>query len=404
MSPLVSLMPPLFRPVEEPQLRALQRRLESISVLTNDFLVLLSGSTLIATLGLFQNSPAVIIGAMIIAPLMRPLIGLSLATLTGDTRLLGRSLLTIAVGTIVGIFISCAMALAFRSLELTSEILARTHPTLLDLGVAIFAGAIGAYCQADEKLSDTLAGVAIAVALVPPLSVVGIGLAFSDSMVFCGAALLYATNLIGITVAGALVFLIMGFTPLNQAKKGLLISAAVSILLVVPLALRMRELILENQISMTIKQILKEKTFTFKGLQLNDVQVERFKTPMIVSATVLSPDQPITPKQVALVQDLLARELNIALEFRLQIIPTTQISGNLVSPVAIPQTVIEKPLPNDQVYPAVIENESKDFASQNSQTSDINYRSDKIQDPKENPSPSVKQEQSSELVKDALQH
>ncbi|NJL70475.1 MAG: TIGR00341 family protein [Candidatus Competibacteraceae bacterium] len=193
--------------------------MESISKLSIDFLVLLSGSTVIATLGLFQNSPAVIIGAMIIAPLMRPLVGLSLATLTADTRLLIRSLMTLLVGTIVGAALATVIAIFLRSLELTPEILGRTHPTLLDLGVAVFAGAVGAYCQANEKLADTLAGVAIAVALVPPLSVVGIGLAFNSIPVWSGAALLYATNLIGITVAGSLVFLLRGYVPLKHAKK-----------------------------------------------------------------------------------------------------------------------------------------------------------------------------------------
>lgn len=158
--------------VEQTRLSALQLRLESISGLSVDFLVLLACSTVIATFGLFQNSAAVIIGAMIIAPLMRPLVCLSLSTLTADTKLLSRALITLIVGTIMGVAISATMALFLRSLELTPEILGRTHPTLLDLGVALFAGAIGAYCQTDKSLSNSLAGVAIAVALVPPLSVI----------------------------------------------------------------------------------------------------------------------------------------------------------------------------------------------------------------------------------------
>lgn len=321
------MSPTLLPHVAEPKLSALQTRMESISKLSIDFVVLLAGSTMIATLGLFQNSPAVIIGAMIIAPLMRPLVGLSLATLTGDTRLLLRASLTLIVGTIVGAAIATVMALFVRSLELTPEILGRTHPTLLDLGVALFAGAVGAYCQANEKLVDTLAGVAIAVALVPPLSVVGIGLAFNATPVWTGAALLYATNLIGITVAGAVVFLIMGYTPLRLAKKGLAISAAVTVLLIVPLALSMRELVLENQISSSVRHILKEKTFTFKGVQLHNVEVKRFRTPMSVVATVLGSDQPITAHQVKLVQDFLSKEIGIPVEFKLRIIPSVELTA-----------------------------------------------------------------------------
>jgi len=321
------MSPTLLPHVSELKLSALQTRMKSISKLSIDFVVLLGGSTMIATLGLFQNSPAVIIGAMIIAPLMRPLVGLSLATLTGDTRLLLRACLTLIVGTMVGAGIATVMALFVRSLELTPEILGRTHPTLLDLGVALFAGAVGAYCQANEKLADTMAGVAIAVALVPPLSVVGIGLAFNATAVWSGAALLYATNLIGITVAGAVVFLILGYTPLKVAKKGLAISAAVTLLLIVPLALSMRELVLENQISSSIRQSLQERTFTFRGVQLRDVQVKRFRTPMSVVATVLGSEQPITAHQVKLVQDFLSKEIGIPVEFKLRVIPSTVLTA-----------------------------------------------------------------------------
>lgn len=339
-------MPPLLHPVEESRLNALQERLESISRLSVDFLVLLAGATFIATFGLFQNSPGVIIGAMIIAPLMRPLVGLSLATLTADTKLLGRALLTLVVGTLTTILISGTLGMVFRSLELTPEILGRTQPTLLDLGVAMFAGAIGAYCQANEKLADTLAGVAIAVALVPPLSVVGIGLAFANTAVFSGAALLYVTNLIGITVSGAIVFLLMGFTPLHRAKKGLVISAVLSLLLVVPLALSMRELVLENQINANIKRILQERTHTFHDVELHDVRVERYRRPMTVSATVLSPGQPITVKQVALVQDFLIREMDMPLKFRLQVIPSMQITADGVSSDSATSSFQSQPLPS----------------------------------------------------------
>ena len=322
-------MPPFLRHVSEPDLSTLQRRLEDLSQLTTSFLMLLSASTVIATLGLFQNSPAVIIGAMIIAPLMRPLVGLSLGTLTGDSRLIGRAVITLAVGTIVGVILSATLGLIFRSLELTPEILNRTHPTLLDMGVAIAAGAIGAYCQANEKLSESLAGVAISVALVPPLSVVGIGIAFGAITVSIGALLLYATNLVGITVSGAIVFLLLGYTPLQQATKGLALSAFVSMILIVPLAFSMRELVVENQISANIKYILKEKTLTFKDVQLDSVKVERFREPMIVSATVMAPAQPITQRQVTLVREFLVKELNIPIEFKLQIIPVTQIQSEI---------------------------------------------------------------------------
>jgi uncharacterized hydrophobic protein (TIGR00271 family) len=325
----------LISHVEDSQLTALQKRLESISLLTPEFIVLLAGSTVIATFGLFQNSAAVIIGAMIIAPLMRPLVALSLATITADTALLSRAMLTLAAGSLAGLFIAIVMACFLRSLELSPEILGRTHPTLLDLGVALFAGAIGAYCQTNQKLADSLAGVAISVALVPPLSVVGIGLALNEVAIWSGAALLYATNLIGITLAGSLVFLLMGYTPLQQAKKGLAISSAITILLILPLALSMRELVLENQISAKVRMLLKDKTLTFRGVQLREVEVKRFRTPTRVNATVIASNWPISSHQVKLVQDFLVKEIGTPIEFRLRIIPSQELSVSDVSPDAV---------------------------------------------------------------------
>lgn len=329
----------MLKHVDEATLRELQTRLEENGKLTSDFLFLLAGSTMIATFGLFQNSPAVIIGAMIIAPLMRPLVCLSLATITADTEKIFKALLTLAVGTLVGITISTGMAHFLRALELTPEILGRTHPTLLDLGVALTAGAVGAYCQANKKLADTLAGVAIAVALVPPLSVVGIGLAFGSTEVASGAGLLYATNLVGITIAGALVFLVKGFSPLQQARRGLLISAGCIALLTIPLAFSMRELVLENQISSKIRIVLKEKTVTFREAQLREVKVLRFKAPMSVRATIIGSGETITSNQVKLVQDLLTKEIGSALQFKLRIIPATEVTALEVSPTG-EQTVI----------------------------------------------------------------
>ncbi len=322
---------PLLHHVDETRLKALQQRLEPNGRVSADFLVLLAGSTMIATLGLFQNSPAVIIGAMIIAPLMRPLVCMSLATITADTKQILTAIITLITGTMVGIGISTTMALFLRAIELTPEILGRTHPTLLDLVVALAAGAVGAYCQTREELSETLAGVAISVALVPPLSVVGIGLAFGNFSVSAGAALLYSTNLVGITIAGALVFLVQGYSPLNLARRGLAVSGGCIALLAIPLGLSMRELILENQISSRIGTILREKTITFKQAQLRDVKVLRFKAPMSVQATIIGSEPPITPRQVKLVQDLLETEIGTALEFRLLIIPATEVTALEVS-------------------------------------------------------------------------
>lgn len=325
----------------------LQRRFESLSKLSADFLALLSASTLIATFGLFQNSAGVIIGAMIIAPLMRPLLGLSLGLLTADLLLLRRALTTLLIGTLIAVTVAAIFGVLLKEMELTSEILARTKPTLLDLGVAIFAGGIGAYCQAKEELQDSLAGVAIAVALVPPLCVVGIGLAFAQPELWQGASLLYLTNLVGITISGAIVLLMLGFVSMKTAKQGLLASLLALIVLMLPLGVGMNDMLLENRLRGEIRQILQERTHTFKNVRLRDVEINRYRQPLLVVATVFS-DAEINSRQVKLVQDFLSKQLGQKLDFRIKIIPLLEIVPETVAPVHTTQ--IEPAVPAKKTY------------------------------------------------------
>jgi uncharacterized hydrophobic protein (TIGR00271 family) len=321
----------LFLHIEAKKFDELREHLDVFASPSIDFFIFLACSVVIATYGLFQNSPAVIIGAMIIAPLMKPLVSLSFGSLTGDTKMLQRASFTVLCGTATGIIISCFIGMVLSFIQLTPEIVERTHPNLLDLGVALFAGAAGAYCQTNKKLYDTLAGVAIAVALVPPLSVVGIGIALNLPEIWNGALLLYVTNLVGITVAGAIVFLVMGYTPLKQARKGLIISSVFLLTLIIPLGFSMYELVLENVLASKIQKLLKE-TYTFKGVQLQKVKVKRFQKPMNVVATVYNSGLNVNSEQVKLVQEFLSRELNMPVEFMLRIIPYTEVAAVEVSP------------------------------------------------------------------------
>lgn len=323
---------PLFGK-EDKDITSLRQRLDDMSRLSSEFVVLLSTSTMIATFGLFQNSAAVIIGAMIIAPLMRPLMGLAYGSLIASAYLIRRSLITVIAGTLLSVFIAFILSTFLNSIDVTAEIASRTRPNLLDLGVAVFAGAAGAYCQTRKELADTLVGVAIAVALVPPIGVIGIGLALGQVKIWVGASLLYATNLVGITFAAMIVFLVMGYTPLRRAKKSLSISLFLMVSLAIPLALSMRELLLEDQLARKIRQILSEKTYTFRDVQLQKVEVKRFRKPMEVTATVMSGStESINARQVKLVQDFLVKQVNIPIEFKLRVIPSTVVTAIEVTP------------------------------------------------------------------------
>ena len=167
------------------------------------YYALVATSALIATFGLIANSVAVIIGAMVVAPLMTPIFGLALALVRADSKLLGRALQALTVGVVVAVGVSALFGSLPLALEITPEMLARTRPNLLDLLVAVLAGFAGAYAMIDEHLSPTLPGVAIAVAVVPPLANTGLCLAVGAYMGMSGSFLLFLANVLSILLVSA---------------------------------------------------------------------------------------------------------------------------------------------------------------------------------------------------------
>lgn len=199
------------------------------------FLTLMVLSTLLASVGLFASSAPVIIGAMILAPLMAPIISLAMALVRQDSNLLSASIKTLFTGLCLALGFAATASFIMPMEKVTPEIAARLSPNLLDLAVAVISGIAGAYAHARIDAAKSLAGVAIAVALVPPLAVTGIGLGWLDLNVAWGALLLFLTNLAGIVLAASLTFLTLGFAPFKQAKKGLTVAFIAVSMVSIPL-------------------------------------------------------------------------------------------------------------------------------------------------------------------------
>ncbi len=177
-----------------------------------DFAVLMILSTAIAGLGLLADSAAVVIGAMLVAPLMTPLLGGGLAVVQGNLPLWRQCQKSVMLGFLSALLIGVLLGLGARwiGMGLTSELLARGEPTLLDLGVAFVSGIAASYCLARPKLSSALAGVAIAAALVPPIATTGVSLALGAHATAKGSGLLFGTNVVAIVLGSALNFMIAG--------------------------------------------------------------------------------------------------------------------------------------------------------------------------------------------------
>jgi uncharacterized hydrophobic protein (TIGR00271 family) len=211
------------------------------------YLALMVLSTLLACFGLFADSAPVIIGAMVLAPLMAPIISFAMGILRQETTLMRTSAVTLAKGVAVGLACATLLTLVTPLQVINEEIAARLSPTLLDLGIAVVSGIAGAYAHARTQVAQSLAGVAIAVALVPPLSVAGIGIGWGDWRVFEGAFILFLTNLAGIALAAALTFLLLGYSPFRRARRGLLTSLVLVLFISVPLAVGFKRMVDEHR-------------------------------------------------------------------------------------------------------------------------------------------------------------
>jgi uncharacterized hydrophobic protein (TIGR00271 family) len=280
-------------------------------------LALTISSCIIASLGLLMNSVAVIIGAMIIAPLILPLRGLAISLIEADLEGANESLNTVLYESLAAVAVSWLLGRIFAlpASEFGTEILARTQPNLADLFVALTAGAISGFARIRPQISDALAGTAIAVALMPPLCVVGISLSQGAWRAGGGALLLYGTNLLGITLACMLVFAWGGYyADGKKVRRAFRWSSSILVLLIIPLFTSLTILLQQKQLRSTIKNVLENETITvgqqvvLQKMQVNWRVLPWHNTPSTVILDVQS-EKPVTPKQVRAVEKFLKRRL-----------------------------------------------------------------------------------------------
>lgn len=199
-----------FRAIEEKDKAAVVRTLMESSTPNFDFYYLAGLSVLMASLGLLLDSTSIVIGSMLIAPLLYPILGVALGLVMSNYEVLSRSMLTLVNSLGIGLGLSIVAALLFgESSALTAEILMRTEPSLVHFLVALVAGAAVSFALAHPEWSETLPGIAISVALIPPLAVVGIGIAYMNMTIISGSLVLLFMNLAGIMFAAMVSFSLM---------------------------------------------------------------------------------------------------------------------------------------------------------------------------------------------------
>ncbi len=297
-----------------------------------DYFVMIGLSAIIATYGLLQDSSAVIIGAMLVAPLFTPILALSLALVQADIRLL-----RLAVeATIKGIALAIGVAVLLTALSplrgVTSEIAARSQPNLFDLAVALASGAAGAYAVARKDVAAALPGVAIAAALVPPLGTIGVGLALGDIAIARGGTLLFSTNLIAIVLAGTITLLLLGFRPAERGiqrerlRMGIVISLVLLVLISIPLAAVFVNAVQESSTRQAIQRVLTRQLADLPDLALVEFDFEEDGDQLDVVATLYARAE-VEPVTALRLNNELERELRREVQLHIVSIPVVEIDA-----------------------------------------------------------------------------
>jgi uncharacterized hydrophobic protein (TIGR00271 family) len=291
----------------------------------------------IASYGLFANSPAVIIGAMIIAMLLGPITGVSLALVDSDTKLLLTSITTLVAGAVGVIVTALIIGVIHIDLPISEEILSRTHPNFADLMIALAGGAAGAYASVSPRLSVAFVGVAIATALVPPLCAASILLARGHYALSIGAFLLTFTNIVAIQFSSSVVLWLTGFRNISHTSgisfyiflKNNSISIIILVLLGVLLTDSMHEALSEKIYEENINHILQMECVQSEGCFLPEVRFDENDKGVVVINTVVRGPNPPRPERIAAIeQKLPAHPKGKPVELRARFVPTTTITRN----------------------------------------------------------------------------
>ncbi len=277
---------PLFSYASEERFRDLFVALRDDARMSSAYVVLMFLSTMLATVGLYLNSSSVVIGAMLLAPLMSPIVSLAMGMLRQDRRMLKKSIKKISIGVGLALFAAALVTLLFPHKPVTDEMLARLSPSLLDLAVAIFAGIAGAYTKSYKEILQSLAGVAIAVALVPPLAVAGIGLGRLDLDFFSQAFLLFSTNLVGIVVAATLTFRLLGYSAVVRDKRNISVVLLILALITIPLYFSYEDIVQK----LVIEKSWKHERFLVNGkyLIVQKAKSQRQREKLVIAMDILA--------------------------------------------------------------------------------------------------------------------
>jgi len=285
-------------------------------------------ATLLAGFGLLQNSPAVIIGAMLVAMLYGPIVGVALALAEANLPLLARSLLAEIAGAVWVLAVSYVIGMVSREVSIGTEILARTSPNILDLLIGLVGGIAGGFTYISTGLSGVIVGVAIATALVPPLTSCGILLAHHLPGLAAGAFLLFLANFTAIVIGAMVIFWLAGHRSYakpyaHEFLAPRVIALALLAVLGVYFTVAFHRTVAQSLLQSAIRKTLSDEMGKLPGARLITVTLAPRQGVPIAWVVVRTP-QPVSPEQVAHLNDLINRVAGSTVDLHVRSVLTAE--------------------------------------------------------------------------------
>ncbi|MBC2716575.1 MAG: TIGR00341 family protein [Desulfobacteraceae bacterium] len=309
------------------------------------FYILVAVSTLIAGFGLMANSTAVVIGAMLVAPLMTPIFGMSLALIRGNSDLLGKSIRAEIAGVVASIIMGYLLGILAPVVEVTPEMLARTAPNLFDLLVAVLAGFAGSYAMVDEKISPALPGVAIATAIVPPLANCGLCFALGSYIGGIGSFLLFFANFLSVLLVASITFTVFGLARRFEtiSKKDIIKRfglAFVSFCIVaIFLTDALYKMASDKRLELNIRSVLTSEVSAMPSTSMDKMSYEVDDDDKLYVLAKFHSSKPLSPIKVKAIENRLAEKTGVPTELIIRCVLARDISAVGSTSQVIPQTL-----------------------------------------------------------------
>jgi uncharacterized hydrophobic protein (TIGR00271 family) len=297
-----------------------------------DFYLMVALAAAIAITGLIMNDGSIVLGAMLVSPLMSPIVGIACGIALGNLDLMRRSGASTFKGMSLVLGVGVLMTFLLPNVEPTDQILSRTHPGIYDLIAALAAGGAGAYSLGRKPVAGALPGVAMSLSLEPPLATAGYGLSTSQFWITGGAFLLFLTNLAAIVLSGVGVYMLLGLRP--PKKEGIsLVGKAVAavvfatLILVVPLGLGTYGSLQKGRLKFQVESEFRDEALR-ERFELLELKISEHDEGFMIHPTVLASEE-VTPEKIERFRRTIQRKVGWPIQIEATILQAKKIESPL---------------------------------------------------------------------------